>query len=60
MVEAAAGAPTFEAYMQRFEGTNAYFSKLLDFATSGRLPIETRGKAINMALQKAKASKKVG
>ena len=56
MVEASGEAGmTFESYMQRFEGSNIYFSKLMDFATSGRQSIELRGKAINMAISRAKA-----
>ena len=52
MVEASSGdAPVnFESYMARYEGSNIYFSKLMDFATSGRQSIEIRGKAINMAI----------
>lgn len=51
---------SFESYMARFENTNIYFSKLMDCATSGRQSIETRGKAINMAISRAKATKKIG
>ena len=51
---------TFEQYMARYEGSNVYFSKLNDFANSGRMPIEIRGKAINLAVSKAKALKKIG
>ena len=52
MVEASSGdAPVnFESYMAQYEGSNIYFSKLMDFATSGRQSIEIRGKAINMAI----------
>ena len=63
MVEAAApgDAPlTFEAYMRRFENSNIYFSKLMDFATSPRMTIQERGKAINMAIGRAKTLKKIG
>ena len=46
--------------MRRFENSPIYFSKLMDFATSGHLPIEMRGKAINMAIKRAKEMKKIG
>ena len=61
MVEASSGEAslTFESYMSRFEGSNVYFSKLMDFASSGRLSMEIRGKAINMAISRAKALKKI-
>ena len=62
MVEASSGgdaALTFESYMARFESSNVYFSKLMDFASSGRLSMEIRGKAINMAISRAKALKKI-
>ena len=52
--------PTFEEYMARFEGENIYFSKCHDFATNGRVPMATREKAINMAVSRAKALKKIG
>jgi len=54
------GELTFESYMARFENSNMYFTKLEDFAKSSRLSVELRGKAINMAIAKAKTSKKVG
>lgn len=54
------GAMTFESYMARFENSNIYFTKLEDFAKNSRLSVELRGKAINMAIAKAKAIKKVG
>ena len=58
MVEASSEV-TFEGYMARFEHSSVYFSKLMDFATSGRLTMEIRGKAINMAVSRAKALKKI-
>ena len=46
--------PTFEQYMARYENKNIYFSKLMDFATCSRAPMELRGKALNMAISRAK------
>ena len=62
MVEASSGdAPVnFDSYMVSYENSNIYFSKLMDFATSGRQTIDIRGKAINMAISRAKALKKIG
>ena len=62
MVEASSGdAPVnFESYMARYESSNIYFSKLMDFATSAKQSIVIRGKAINMAVSRAKALKKIG
>ena len=51
---------TFEAYMARYESQNIYFSKLADFATCGRVSAVTRQTAINLAIAKAKALKKIG
>ena len=51
---------TFESYMARFENKNIFFSKLMDFATCGRVPMELRGKALNLAISRAKQLKKVG
>lgn len=51
---------SFEGYMARFENSNMYFTKLEDLAKSSRVPIDLRGKAINMAIARAKVMKKVG
>ena len=53
-------APSFESYMARYENKNIYFSKLMEFATNGRADMELRGKAINMAIARAKQLKKIG
>lgn len=55
-----AGEVTFESYMARYEDKPIYFSKLTDFVTNGRVPFEIRAKALNLAVMKAKASKKIG
>ncbi len=52
--------PTLEGYLARFEQSNIYFNKCMDFATCGKMPMQTREKAINMALARAKAMKKIG
>ena len=54
------GELTFESYIARYEQKPIYYSKLADFATSGRVPMETRGKAINFAIMRAKQEKKIG
>ena len=51
---------TFESYMSRYEDKPIYYHKLQDFATNGRCTMETRGKALNLAVMKAKATKKIG
>ncbi len=48
------GALTFEGYMANYENKNIYFSKLMEFASNGRVDMDLRGKAINMAIARAK------
>ena len=61
-VESAAleATPSFESYMARYENKNIYFSKLMEYATNGRASMQLRGKAINMAIARAKQLKKIG
>ena len=54
------GDLTFESYVARYEEKPIYFHKLQDFATNGRCSMEMRGKALNLAVMKAKATKKIG
>ena len=54
------GDVSFEDYMARYEQKPIYYSKLQEFATSGRVPMEIRGKAINLAIMRAKQEKKIG